>query len=201
MSTIRVPVKAYILTLYPQTAGTRPGRGSSPAPRGQLRPLANGLAVPSFWSRQEITTTFVEANRIWSAAAQIEFTPIDISQRSESVPADHTGMWQHFVNNLSPRGRGIAVGFVNDIPDQEGGWGGGRVAILSGRVSRSGLAGFGGNLLAHELGHVLMGDPNHRYALGRSSNLMYGRRHPRVVNAGLLTDVQVAMSRRRARSL
>ncbi len=195
MSRIRVRTEAYILGLFPQSAGGRPGRG----PRLQV--LAGGLAVPSFWTRAEITQAFAEANQIWIREADIEFSLTRISQRTETVPADEHGMWVRFVNTLSPRGGGVGAGFVHDLPSNEGGMGGGRIAIVAGRKARSGLAGFAGNLLAHELGHVLTGDPNHLLARSTPSNLMYGARHPRVANAGILNQRQVAIARRRAQGI
>ena len=196
MSRIRVPVKAYILGLFPQSAGVSPGGAAT---QGQnLRPLANGLAVPSFWNRVDIIQAFAGANRIWIREAEIEFTPVDISERTEVVPADENGMWIHFVNSLSPKTRGIGVGFVYDLPSQEGGWGGGRIAAISGEKAESGLPGFAGNLLAHELGHVLMDDPNHTLARSETTNLMYGARNPRVANAGLLNEQQINIARNNA---
>ncbi len=149
MDRIHVPVKAYILTLLPQSVGgnAAASRGSR---RGQrIRALANGLAVPSFWSRGEIIQAFDEANRIWIREADIDFSPVDISERAELVPADEQAMWIYFLNHLSPQGRAIGVGFVYDLPSQEGGWGGGHIAVISGRKARAGLPGFAGNLLAH----------------------------------------------------
>jgi hypothetical protein len=200
MSRILVSVEAYFLDLYPQSTGGARGGGASSSAQ-TLRSLANGLALPSFWGRDEIDGAFAEANRIWTRGADIEFSPIAISQRSEAVPADEQGMWIHFVNNLSPRTRGIAVGFVYDLPSDEGGWGGGRIAVIAGVKVWSGIAGFAGNLLAHELGHVLMDDPNHLMANGDPSNLMFGRRNPRVANAGLLNPTQVTTARTRATQL
>jgi hypothetical protein len=200
MSRILVRVEAYFLDLYPQSVGLTRGGGASSS--GQtLRPLANGLALPSFWGRDEIDAAFTEANRIWIREADIEFSPIAVSERSEAVPADERGMWIHFVNSLSPRTRGIAVGFVYDLPSDEGGWGGGRVAIIAGIKAWSGIAGFAGSLLAHELGHMLIDDPNHLSANGDPSNLMFGRRNPRVANAGLLNAGQVSTARTRAMQL
>lgn len=195
MSRIRVPIQAYILGLFPQPA--------SGNPRGQrLQALANGLALPSFWTRADITAAFAEANRIWRREADVEFSPVHVSERTETVPADEHGMWIHFVNHLPQRSsRGIGVGFVYDLPSHEGGWGGGRIAIVSGRMTRSGLPGFAGSLLAHELGHVLINDPNHALAQSDPSNLMYGNRNPRVANAGLLNPQQVSLARARAQSI
>ena len=139
-SRIRIPVKSYILGLFPQSIGVSPGGASTHGEN--LRPLANGLAVPSFWTRAEVTQAFADANRIWIREAEIEFTPVEISERTEVVPADENGMWIHFVNNLSPRTPGIGVGFVYDLPSQEGGWGGGRIAAISGKKAESGLPGF-----------------------------------------------------------
>lgn len=201
MSRIRVPIQAYILGLFPQAEDGGRRRTGSPRQGRRLRALANGLAVPSFWSRTEVNQAFAEANRIWIREADIEFSPVTVSARVVSVPADERGMWIGFVNQLGPRGGGIGVGFVHDLPSQEGGWGGGRIAVVSGVKARSGLAGFAGSLLAHELGHVLIDDPNHEMARGDAGNLMFGRRNPRVANAGLLRPEQVAEAQRRARTL
>jgi hypothetical protein len=110
-------------------------------------------------------------------------------------------MWIHFVNHLSPGSRAVGVGFVYDLPSNEGGWGGGHVAVLSGNKARSGLSGFAGNLLAHELGHVLTDDPNHILAGGDASNLMHGSRNPRLANAGILNQQQISIARTRALNL
>lgn len=223
MARIRVPVEAFILALYPislDPAGQperRPRRTSSLETPGRdadrdtevrreldfparMESLDQGLALPSFWSRHDITQAFSEANRIWLREAQIEFHPINITERSETVPSDEHGMWAHFVNHLPPR-RGIGVGFVYDLPSGEGGWGGGRVALVSGHKVAEGIPGFAGSLLAHELGHVLIDDPLHAMAEDDPSNLMYGRRNPRVANAGLLTQRQIDSARVRALSL
>ncbi len=200
MSRIRVRVCAYILTLYPESITGTP-LATARQGGARLRSLDMGLALPSFWTRGEITAAFAEANRIWTREADIEFSPVTISRRDESVPADESSLWIRFVNDLPPHGRGIGVGFVNDLPSQEGGWGGGRVAVISGRNARSGLPGFAGNLLAHELGHVLIDDPNHGLARSEPSNLMFDRRNPRVANAGLLNDRQRQSARRRAQAL
>lgn len=201
MSRIRIPVKAYKLDLMPQHSQPVSGNRIPQTQGSYLRSLAMGLAVPSFWTSAEIQQAFTEANSIWIREANIEFSPITISHRTETVPADKRGMWIRFVNRLSPRSRGIGVGFVYDLPAQEGGWGGGRIALISGKKARAGLPGMAGNLLAHELGHVLINDVNHRLAHNHPSNLMYGRRNPRVANAGLLTPRQVAMARSRAQQL
>jgi hypothetical protein len=198
MSRIVVPVEAYTVDLFPASAGARRGASGTPPSATALRALALGLALPSFWAADEISGAFAEANRIWIREADIEFSPITVTARSEAVPAESGDLWIYFVNHLSPRTRGVAVSFVYDLPEQEGGWGGGRVAVIAGVKAWSGLAGYAGNLLAHELGHVLIDDPNHATAGGVPSNLMYGVRNPRVANAGLLTPSQVAEARRRA---
>jgi hypothetical protein len=198
MARIRVGIEAYMLALFPQSLSPAPRPSRTPAGPLQLQALALGLAVPSFWSRQQITQAFDEANRIWTREADIEFAPVTISRRTESVPADERGMWIHFVNHLAPNGRGIGVGFVYDLPSDEGGWGGGRIAVISGKKASEGLPGFAGSLLAHELGHVLIDDPLHTLAANDPSNLMYGSRNPRIANAGLLNQQQVAAARTRA---
>lgn len=201
MSRIRVPITAYILGLFPQSMNKRGGNATPPSQGLRLQTLEAGLAIPSFWNRTEITQAFDEANRLWLREAEIEFSPIEITERTEVVPADEQGMWIHFINHLTPTTRGIGVGFVYDLPAQEGGWGGGRIAVVAGKTIRSGLPGFAGNLLAHELGHVLIDDPGHVYAGQDPSNLMSGIRNPRVANAGLLNQQQVNIARRRAQGL
>jgi hypothetical protein len=198
MGRIVVPVTAYTLDLYPASAAGAGRRGGASAHDVSLRALELGLALPSFWAPDEITDAFAEANRIWIREADIEFSPVTVTARSEVVPAGSSDMWAYFINHLSPRGRGVGVGFVYDLPEQEGGWGGGRVVVLAGVKVWSGIAGFAGNTLAHELGHVLINDPNHNTAAGDASNLMYDRRNPRVANAGLLNRAQVDEARRRA---
>ena len=199
MAIISVPVSAYILSLYPLSMS---GKAQSATGTGAtLRTLALGLAAPSFWSQDEINRAFVEANRIWLREAEVHFSPVNISERSEAVPADEDGMWARLVNRLTPQGRGIGVGFVFDLPSSEGGWGGGRIAVISGEKVRSGIPGFAGNLLAHELGHVLIDDPEHLHAGDERGNLMHGSRNPRVANAGLLNDRQVDLARARAQSI
>jgi hypothetical protein len=191
MSTIRIPVQAWILDLYP--ASPLPSR---PASGSRLQGLKNGLALPSFWSRQEITEAFAVANRIWSQA-NIEFTPVTIAERSETVPDDEQNMWIYFVNNLSAR-KGVAVGFVFDLPSNEGGWGGGRIAVIAGAKAIGAIEGYQGRILAHELGHILLGI-SHRD--DDASNLMFGQRNPRVVTADLLDADQIRSARSAAQPL
>ena len=81
------------------------------------------------------------------------------------------------------------------------GSGGGRIAVLSGEKVAAGIAGFAGNLLAHELGHVLIEDHDHTLAGDDRSNLMHRSRNPRVANAGLLNERQVEMARSRAATI
>lgn len=201
MARIRVAVDAWMLDLFPQTERQRRAAARADAQASRLRPLASGLAVPSFWSAHGITQAFDAANRIWIREADIEFAPVVISERTETVPAESRGMWIHFINNLSPGGRGVGVAFVYDLPDEEGGWGGGRIAAISGLKAAEGLPGFAGNLLAHELGHVLIDDPQHGLAGDDHSNLMHRSRNPRVANAGMLNPRQVQLARTRALAL
>jgi hypothetical protein len=196
MQSIRVAVQAYILALFPQNPATQPPTQQTSARGLRLEALANGLALPSFWTSAEINDAFAIANRIWVQAA-IEFRPVNIAQRTEVVPADEGQMWICFVNRLSPRS-GIAVAFVHDLPSNEGGWGGGRIAAVA-EAPTNALAGFAGRILAHELGHILFDSPFHRD--DSPSNLMFGRRHPRVVTADLLDPDQVTRARLRAQSL
>jgi hypothetical protein len=160
-----------------------------------LRAIELGLAVPSFWTDSEITEAFRLANRTWQQA-DIEFAPITVGERTVAVPADEDGMWIAFVNQLSS-GAGITAGFVHDLPSNEGGWGGGHNAIIAAQTAVAPLPGFYGSILAHEIGHVLLGDTHH----GSPSNLMTDRRHPRVVSADLLEPGQISRARTRAQSL
>ncbi len=201
MTRIRIPIEAVILGLFPQSLNQRPAGRASVGGGLRLRALDQGLAIPSFWTRTEIQGACSEANRIWIREAEIEFAPLTIAQRTLTVPADEQGMWIELVNHLPAQRRGISVGFLHDLPSHEGGWGGGRIAVLAGQKIRSGLPGFAGNLLAHELGHVLIGDPNHATAQNDPSNLMIGNRNPRVANAGILNQNQIVTARRRAASL
>ena len=199
MSTIRVPVYAYILDLYPLAmTGT-----TLPAGEQGIQSLANGLALPSFWTRTDIDSAFAEANRIWLREADISFSPVTVSCRSMTVAADARSMYIAFINQLAPplRSAGVGVGFVYDLPENEGGWGGGRMAVLSGEKAAEGIAGFGGNLLAHELGHILIIDHDHSLASNDSNNLMYGARNPRVANPGVLNEEQRSQARERAEQL
>ena len=64
-------------------------------------------------------------------------------------------MWIQCVNRLTPP-KGIGVAFVYDLPSDEGGWGGGRIAAVAGAKAGKALPGFLGSILAHELGHILL---------------------------------------------
>jgi hypothetical protein len=194
MGTIRIAVRAVKLSLYPQGSGGRPRTVRAGAQR--LRALANGLAVPSFWTDPQITEAFRVANRVW-AQAEIEFAPVTICPGSATMPADEDGMWIALINQLSPR-NGIAAGFVHDLPSNEGGWGGGRIAIVAGKRADGALEGYRGRILAHELGHVLLGEG---HELASPSNLMFDRRHPRVVSADILESEQITRARTRAQAL
>jgi hypothetical protein len=197
MDTIKVAVQAYILGLFPQNFD-RPVRTQTitRSQGRQLDAIANGLAVPSFWSAKEIEDAFAIANKVWGRAS-IEFAPITITKRSVVVPADEDGMWIAFVNKLSPRS-GVAAAFVHDLPSDEGGWGGGKIAIVSGKETDGALPGYAGSVLAHEIGHMLFDSPDHE---GERSNLMFGSRNPKVATADLLEGWQIEKARRRAVTL
>ena len=51
-------------------------------------------------------------------------------------------MWIQFVNRLTPP-KGIGVAFVYDLPSDEGGWGGGRIAAVAGHESERSNLMFG----------------------------------------------------------
>jgi hypothetical protein len=194
MSRINLAIRAYILSLFPQNIRATPSAPSVAPGVPQVRALAQGLAVPSFWTTSDINDALTIANQVW-AQADIEFSPVTISQRTITVPADEDGMWIAFVNQISPQS-GIAVGFVDELPPSEGGWGGGRIAAV--RWTDNAIQGFHGRILAHELGHVLLNTPGH---VMTASNLMFGQRHARVVTADLLEPGQISQARSRAQSL
>jgi hypothetical protein len=106
-------------------------------------------------------------------------------------------MWIALVNQLSPRS-GVAAGFVQDLPANEGGWGGGRIAVVAGQKADGALEGYRGRILAHELGHILLGQD---HETNSPSNLMFDRRHPRVMSADQLEDWQITQARTRAQEL
>jgi hypothetical protein len=198
MDVIKISVQAYMLDLMPEHIGRLSERPKPQTPSSvlQLTALANGLALPSFWTEDEIKQAFEGANKVWDQA-KIQFAPVTISSRTEAPPADEDGMWRHFVNRLSPHS-GIAVAFVYDLPSDEGGWGGGKIAAISGAKATGAIEGFEGRILAHEMGHILLNTPEHRTT---PSNLMYGSRHPRVVTADLLDGTQIDKARSIANAL
>lgn len=194
MDPIQISVQAYILDLMPRNFDRLPPR--KPGEPERLETLALGLAIPSFWSTTAIDATFVIANKVWKQA-KIEFAPITITRRTESVPPDETAMWIHFVNRLTPP-KGIGVAFVDELPSDEGGWGGGRIAAVADVDTDKALPGFLGSVLAHELGHILLDTPGHESDV---SNLMFGKRNLRVATADLLTPDQITIARKRAATL
>ena len=191
MDTIRISIQAYITDLFPQGSPSRRSGGQ------RVQALANGLAMPSFWSEAEIRQTFKEVNHIWDQA-KIEFAPVQITRRTDTVPADGDSLWAYIVNNMTPR-HGIGVAFVFDLPSNEGGWGGGRVAAIAGAKSLNALPGYKASVVAHELGHVLLGATHHNHT--EPSSLMYDRRNPRIVSANLLDEAEITTARRRAAAL
>ncbi|HEX3724814.1 MAG TPA: hypothetical protein VHV08_01165, partial [Pirellulales bacterium] len=191
MDTIQLAVQAYILSLTPQPQNaSQDQRPANNPPPQRLQLLADGKAVPSLWTEPQIKSAFVIANQVWSQAS-IEFVPITISTRCDAVPADEDGMWIYFINHLSPRA-GLAVGFVYDLPSDEGGWGGGRIAIVGGAKAKNALENYAGSVLAHELGHVLFNSPEHDPS---ASNVMYGKRNPRIANADRMDQAQIEKAR------
>jgi hypothetical protein len=196
MDTIRIPAYAYMLDLLPQNNRGRLQSPPRPDPNNSgIEALDDGLALPSFWSVPEINDAFTLANRVWDQA-KIKFDVVSIAPRSEVVPADGNGMWAAFINRLRPPS-GVAVAFVFDLPSDEGGWGGGHIAAVAGAKAIGALAGYQGRILAHELGHILL-DFSHDDS---PSNLMFGRRHPRVATADLLSHDQIDSARAHAQQL
>lgn len=167
MTSIKVPIIAYILDVYPASISS------------------NRLAMPSFWTKQMINEAFAEANRIW-AQAKIQFGPIEFQERDIHVRDTDREMWWDFTNELSPK-RGIGAGFVYDFPGPEGGIGGGKIALVGQRKGVGARDGFLGGLLAHELGHVLI-DHTHR---AERHNLMYESRSATAVTRDVLEKEQI----------
>jgi len=197
MDTITISAYAYMVDLLPQDSQSRRRATSArPDPNNPgIKALEDGLAMPSFWSVAEIKESFKQANAKWDQA-KINFNLVSVASRQEVVPADGDGMWRTLVNRLRPPS-GIAVAFVFDLPSDEGGWGGGHLAVIGGAKAIDAIAGYEGGILAHELGHILLGI-DHDDSQG---NLMVGRRHPRIVYADQLTPEQIATARANAQKL
>lgn len=182
MDIIRIPVFAYILELCEGDEKTcTPARSD-------------------YWTRELIAQAFEHANTIWEREAAIRFEPVTITERRMNVPADERGVYYQFMNQLPPKPDkpGIGVGFVNDLPGKEGGMAGGRMAAVAGKKAASGIASFGGALLAHELGHILIIDHDHELAKHDSANLMFPNYDPKTPNAGKLNADQKAEARKMA---
>ena len=82
------------------------------------------------------------------------------SKSTETVAAGDQGICIHLVNHLSPGTSGISGRFVYDLASNQGGWGGGRITLLSGHARR-GLSKFIGSRRARELGQVRFYSTNH----------------------------------------
>ena len=155
MATATIRVLTYLVTLQPTDSGD----------------------VTSVWNAEKIAKAFIEANRIWKPADIVFAAEAPIAKTVVITAKDGGDTWPDFVNSLSPQNRKcVGVGFLYDLPGPEGGDGGGRIALISGRKAGMGDAGFAGNLLAHELGHVLIDDPEHKLAGKDPANLMYYKR-------------------------
>ena len=173
MASTKIPISAYILDVY--SVDTKKLMGASG------------------WTQPQITQAFADANRIWKQA-DIEFSPIDISKRDIHVRETDKEMWWDFINGLSPK-RGIGAGFVYDFPSgNEGGCGGGRIAVVGRKKVAGARDGFAGGLLAHELGHALI-DHNHS---PERHNLMFESRSPMAVTKDVLDGEQLSKSKVRA---
>jgi hypothetical protein len=126
---IKLAVRAYLLDLYPPASGPI---STDTRDHPRLTSLSNGLALPSFWTKERINKAFANTNKIWNQA-RIEFSPVAVVEKDLLVPDDDKGLWRTFVNTLSP-GAGsktVGLGFVYDLPGSEGGVGGGRIAVVS----------------------------------------------------------------------
>ncbi|QDU30455.1 hypothetical protein ETAA8_55950 [Anatilimnocola aggregata] len=195
MSVIKIPVQAWILDLYPASTPAKPDSPNNP----KLKSIAGGLAIPSFWTNQQINSAFQGANKIWEQA-KIEFSPVTIGEKEMLVPADDNGMWIEFTNNLSPApgGKGVGVGFVYDLPGSEGGVGGGRAAVIALKKGNDAVASYFPSILAHELGHCLLG---HEHREHEPKNLMFDVRHPKRHNPDKLDAEQITKAREHAATL
>jgi hypothetical protein len=195
MPVIKLAVQAYLLDLYPASGPKSTDNSDNP----RLTSLSNGLALPSFWTKEQINTAFAGANKIWNQA-RIEFSPVTVVEKDMLVPDDDKGLWRTFVNSLSP-GAGaktVGAGFVYDLPGSEGGVGGGRIAVVAWKKAQGAIAGYEASIITHELGHILLG---HTHREDDPSNLMYHNRHPRRAAPDLLDAEQVTEARRLAESL
>ena len=194
MSKIKVPVAVYMVELKLKEAAEPAVKKANGAL--VLQSLLTAKTLPSSWKAKGIKVAFEDANAIW-AKAQIEFEPGEIQKRSLAVPADDDGMWKAFVNMVYVK-KGIAASFVFDLPAHEAGWGGGRTAVVSGEKVRKGNDFFPGRVLAHELGHCLLGSGHEE---DKRKNLMYHYMNPQKRSSNELTPDQIAKGRKRAEAL
>lgn len=180
MAVLKIPVCAYKLTLKPQSAAeTQAGR--------TMPGFKDGATMASGWTDAQITDIFREANAIWMRLADICFGPVTVSDRTETVPYDENNIWYYALNHFAPpSGIGVAVYFVGELIDSDGGWSHGRISLISGKQAKSGSKSFGGGVLAHELGHLLLADSDHIVAGTNKSNLMHDTLDKNVNVQGLI---------------
>ena len=196
---IELPTCAYILGLLPREYMTPPDwQRRTTDRRGPIAILRSGLAQPSFWTERQIRDGFDVANRIWGRA-DIRFSLDRVARRSEFVPADAFDLHTELGNRYALlRGSAVYAGFVHALGPNHGGVAGGRLALVADIGARGASDEWRGTIIAHELGHVLgrtdrVGPPD--------GNLMFWTVDPSRRPTQGLSDIQVEMSRTRARQI
>ncbi len=193
---IEIPTFAFMLGLVPDEIRTPSDWLSPPARRADtVSEMSTGLAMPSFWTAEEIRSAFDQANAIWDQA-DIHFSLDLVARRTERVSTNEYEIYVGLTNRLGRiPGCRVVAAFVNALSSRHGGIAGGRLAIVTHGQLVHATPELRGAVLAHEFGHVLgLTD-----RVGpRDGNLMYyqmsvaGRPHRD------LSDSQIDVARRRA---
>lgn len=196
---IELPTSAFILGLLPREYITPADwQRHRSERRGPIAVLRSGLAQPSFWTERQIRDGFDVANRIW-ARADIRFSLDRVERRSEFVPADAFDLHTELGNRYAlMRGSAVYAGFVHALGRSHGGIAGGRLALVADVGARGASDEWRGTIIAHELGHVL--DRPDRVG-PRDGNLMFWTVNPSHLPPQDLSDIQIDMSRARARQI
>lgn len=193
---IEIPTFAYMLGLVGEDILTPRDWMSPAAQRAEtVSQLSSGLAMPSFWTAEEIRSSFDEANAIW-AVADIRFSLNRVARRTERVSANEHEIYVGLTNRLGRvPGCRVVAAFVNTLASRHGGIAGGRLAIVThGRLAHASPQ-LRGAVLAHEFGHVL--DLADRVG-PRDGNLMYYQMTIGGPPNRDLSESQIGVAQRRA---
>lgn len=197
MSTLlEIPTFAFILGLVPEEIRTPIDWMSPPARQAAtVSEMSTGLAMPSFWTAEEIRSAFTEANAIW-APADIRFSLDRVARRTERVPANEYQIYVDLTNRMGRiPGCRVVAAFVHALGSRHGGIAGGRLAIVTHGQLVHATPELRGAVLAHEFGHVL--GLTDRVGT-RDGNLMYYRMNVVGRPHRDLSASQIGVARQRA---